>query len=121
MKAYSTIVALALVTATGSFAPAFARPFLYVSGFSYSGSGEACLKGAQKALEAADFKRDIKTDKFDGDAAEQGGFVYGYLKKNPIVATIECDAGEGITTLGVSGLNDELTFKKYQELYDSEW
>ena len=85
MKAYSTIVALALVTATGSFAPAFARPFLYVSGFSYSGSGEACLKGAQKALEAADFKRDIKTDKFDGDAAEQGGFVYGYLKKNPIV------------------------------------
>ena len=72
MKAYSIAAALALFAASGSFAPAFARPFLYVSGFSYSGSAKKCLKGAQKALKEAGFKRDLETKKYDGDATGGG-------------------------------------------------
>ena len=121
MKAHSIATALAVFAVSGSFTPAFARPYLYVSGFSYSGSAKECLRGAKTALKEAGFKRDLETEKYDGDAAGEGGYVSGYLKSNPVAATIECDAGEGMTSLGVSGLNDDLTFEKYEALYDAEW
>ena len=121
MKAHSIATALAVFAVSGSLTPAFARPYLYVSGFSYSGSAQECLNGAKTALKEAGFKRDLETEKFDGDATGEGGYVYGYLKSNPVAATIGCNSAEGMTSLGVSGLNDALTFEKYEELYDAEW
>ena len=121
MKAYSIATALALFAASSSFAPASARPSLYVSGFTYSGSANECLKGAKKALRQAGFRRDLEIDEYDGDAAETGGYVDGYLKNDAVTASIQCDSVEGITTLGVSGLNDDLTFEKYEELFEADW
>ena len=121
MKAYSIAAGLALLTAASSFAPVFARPFIYVSGFSYSGSASECLKGAKKTLKEEGFTRDLEVEKFTGDATGEGGYVYGYLKSNPVTATIECNSAEGLTSLGVSGLNDSLTFEKYEALYEAEW
>ena len=121
VKALSLTAISALFTAGSIFAPAFARPYLYVSGFTYSGSANECLQGARKALAKAGFTRDLEIEKNDGDAAGKGGYVGGYLKNEAVTAEIDCDSSQGMTTLGVSGLNYELTYKKYEELFDAEW
>ena len=121
MKARSLAPVSALLTAGSIFAPAFARPHLYISGFTYSGSANECLQGARKALVKAGFTRDLEIEKYDGDAAGNGGFVGGYLKNEAVTAEIECDSSQGMTIVGVSGLNDDLTYEKYEELYEAEW
>ncbi len=99
-------------------APAMARPWLYVSAFSYGGTGDSCLKDARKALASAGFTRDVETIPFD---KQEGGHIEALLSNAPVRAKIECDPKLGVTSLAVSGLNNDLTYDKYSILFKAEW
>ena len=112
----------ALLTITlSSIAPSFARPYQYMNGFSYSGSAKECLLSAEKVLKKAGFSRDLLTELFEDKMTGLGGTVEGYLKDLPVVASIECNQREGISVLAVSGLDADITYEKYELLFDAEW
>jgi hypothetical protein len=47
--------------------------------------------------------------------------ISGYHKDEYLSVEIECDQKMGVTSLGVSGLDHELTFDMYEKLYKSKW
>ena len=112
---------IALASVLGVSSAASARPWLYVSGFTHSGNADTCLTAGKKALEKHGFSKELETDRYEGDSRQQGGFVEGRLANHAVVAVIECDSSEGLTTLGVSGLDNEMTYQKYKLLYDEKW
>lgn len=119
MKKITSVLLLAssvVVTTAAS-----ARPWLYVSGFTHGGSADKCLQAAKEVLEKNGFKDELEIERYEGDAKDQGGYVNGRLADSAVTAVIECDSSEGLTTLGVSGLDNTLTFEKYKKLYNAEW
>ena len=100
---------------------AMARPWLYVSTFAYSGTGEECLENAADALKEEGFTRDLEIKRFKGKSRNSGGHVDGKLRNYPVVAKIECDQSLGVTGLAVTGLDNKLTYKKYSNLFDKDW
>jgi hypothetical protein len=102
-----------------AFSAAHARPFLYVSSFTHGGSARECLEGAKAALERSGFTRDLSIDYFDDQSI--GGHVGGMLPDAPVAAKIECDQSIGVTALAVSGLDNELTYEKYGQLFEAKW
>ncbi|QNI72885.1 putative conserved secreted protein [Synechococcus sp. NOUM97013] len=111
------IFLLCSLIALGS-SPALARPWVYLTSFSYGGTGEQCLGAARSALANAGFTREEYTSRFDN---QKGGLVEALLTNAPVRAKIECDPKLGITSLAVSGLNNDLTYEKYMELFKAEW
>ncbi|MEB3158781.1 MAG: hypothetical protein VKK03_04900 [Synechococcus sp.] len=107
-----------LVASVTGIAPAQARPWLYVSAFSYGGSGEACLTKAREALRKHGFTQGLEIDRFNSG---EGGHVSGKMPGSAVLAKIECDQGLGVTALAVSGLDNDITYKKYSDLFDSKW
>ena len=99
---------------------AMARPWLYVSTFSYGGTGDECLDNAADALQEEGFTRDFEVVRFKGKSSK-GGHVDGKLRNYPVVAKIECDQSLGVTGLAVTGLDNKLTYKKYSNLFDKDW
>ena len=100
---------------------ASARPWLYISGFTHGGSADECLQAAKEVLVKNGFKDELEIERYTGDSKDKGGYVTGQLDDAPVTAKIECNASEGLTTLGVSGLDNDLTYKKYDDLFESEW
>ena len=100
---------------------ATARPWLYVSTFAYGGSGEKCLKNAAAALKEEGFTRDFEISRFKGKSRDMGGHVDAKLRNYPVVAKIECDQSLGVTGLAVTGLDNQLTYRKYSALFDKSW
>ena len=100
---------------------ATARPWLYVSTFAYSGTGEECLDNAADALREEGFTRDFDVKRFKGKSRNAGGHVDGKLRNHPVVAKIECDQSLGVTGLAVTGIDNKLTYEKYSALFDKEW
>ena len=100
---------------------AMARPWLYVSTFAYGGTGEECLENAADALKEEGFTRDFEVVRFKGQSRSSGGHVDGKLRNYPVVAKIECDQSLGVTGLAVTGIDNELTYKKYSDLFDKDW
>ena len=111
------IFLLCSIIALGS-SPALARPWVYLTSFSYSGTGEKCLRAARVALANAGFTREVYTSRFD---SQEGGLVEALLTNSPVRAKIECDPKIGITSLAVSGLSNDLTYEKYMVLFKAEW
>ena len=58
---------------------AMARPWLYVSTFSYSGTGEECLKNAAEVLKEEGFTRNFEVVRFK-KLRSRGGHVDGKLR-----------------------------------------
>ena len=58
---------------------AMARPWLYVSTFSYSGTGEECLKNAAEVLKEEGFTRNFEVVRFK-KSRSKGGHVDGKLR-----------------------------------------
>ena len=112
---------LLLVSSVVVTTTAYARPWLYVSGFTHGGSADECLQAAKEVLAKNGFKDELEIERYEGDSKNKGGFVTGELADAPVTAQIECNATEGLTTLGVSGLDNELTYKKYDDLFEAEW
>ena len=100
---------------------AMARPWLYVSTFAYAGTGEECLDNAADALREEGFTRDFEVKRFKGKSRNAGGHVDGKLRNYPVVAKIECDQSLGVTGLAVTGIDNELTYEKYSDLFDKSW
>lgn len=98
---------------------AHARPFLYVSSFTHGGSAKECLEGARLALQRSGFTRDLGIEYFNDHS--RGGHAGGILPDAPVAAKIECDKSIGVTALAVSGLDNELTYQKYSQLFDAKW
>jgi len=112
-KVFAAFIAFAIIPAS-----AIARPWLYVSSFTYTGKLDACLDSAKKALTAAGFTQDLEISKTQ---SSKSGHVEGLLQGEPVRAQIECNPSEGISALGVSGLENEITYNKYFQLYKSQW
>ena len=113
-------IAAAVVCGTFLFATkrAEAKPFIYVDSYSYGGTAEKCLKNARSVLKKLEF------DDFDIDDSlkkERKLSITGYHKEEYLSAEIECDQKMGVSSLGVSGLDHDLTYEMYGKLHESEW
>ena len=114
------LIPLAVSTATliaGISPPVFARPYLYISTFSYSGSVSVCLTNAGQALKRSGFTNDFDRDM----TGEKSGRVKAKIPSAAVVASIECDQSLGVTALAVSGLDNDLSYDKFKELFDASW
>tara|TARA_B100002052_G_C15420846_1_gene392733 strand:- start:118 stop:474 length:357 start_codon:yes stop_codon:yes gene_type:complete len=96
---------------------ALARPDIYLSAFEYGASVDVCLEGAEQALIDAGFTENIEIDEID----EKLALIDGEMPSDAVTADILCDQSLGVTVLSVSGLDVDLTYDKYTELFDSEW
>ena len=95
-----------------------AKPFIYTSFYSYSGSYKSCIKKAEAVLTSLGF------EEFEYDNTDENNrsvSIAGYHKNEYLTAEIECDQKLGITSLGIAGLDNEITFEYYEKLHDSEW
>ena len=113
-------IAAAAVCGTFLFATkrAEAKPFIYVDSYSYSGTAEQCLKNARIVLNKLAFDNFYIDDSLK---KERKLSISGYHKDEYLSVEIECDQKMGVTSLGVSGLDHELTFDMYEKLYKSKW
>jgi len=96
---------------------ALARPDIYTSVFEYVVSVDVCLKRAEQALIDAGFTENIEID----DINEKLASIDGEMPSDSVAASIVCDQSLGVSALSVSGLDGDLTYEKYSELYDAEW
>ena len=55
------------------------------------------------------------------DSKYRTSSVKGYHKSESLTAEIECNQKLGITSFGVSSLDNEITYKMYGKLFDAEW
>jgi hypothetical protein len=115
---FSSITPVAILAASlGSLPPASARPFIYFDTYSYTGGHQICAAKAKKALEANGFK-DFELDE---NQKERYSDVTGYLDSEPMSASIGCNQKLGISTLVVSGLDNDSAFKMYELLNKADW
>ena len=118
MQIFKAMVgATAFITSLLGPLPAIAQPQIYLSTFSYSGTAGQCVKSAEAVLRAHDFSN-IKQSK-----KEKSRFasVWGYHKDEMITAEIQCAQKLGVTTLGVGGVDGDITYKIFSKLYDANW
>ncbi|MCP9819882.1 hypothetical protein KBZ18_10290 [Synechococcus sp. Cruz-9H2] len=102
-----------------TFDVAHSRPFLYISSFTYGGSAKQCLEGAKTALQRNGFTLNLSIQYYNNQS--MGGSVSGSLPDAPVVAEIDCDKSIGVSAVAVSGLDNEVTYQKYTELYKEKW
>ena len=115
MKFFS-LVAASTVIGTGLIASksAEAKPFIYVDNYTYGGTTEQCLKNAKQVLEDHNFNpSDVDTTL----QRERVVSITGFHQKEYLVAEIQCDQKMGVTVLGVSGLDNEITYEFYKKLH----
>ena len=122
MKVFSSIAAATAAAAIGTgllaSKSAEAKPFIYVDNYEYNGTTEMCLKNAKKALEDHNFD----PSDVDKTLLKKGVVsVTGYHREEYLSAEIQCDQKMGVTVLGVSGLNDDITYEFYGKLHEAEW
>ena len=110
------LIAAGLFSVTSAQA-ALARPDIYTSAFEYGAKVDVCLEDAEQALIDAGFTENIEIDEIDEKLAS----IEGEMPSDSITADILCDQSLGITVLSVSGLDGDLTYDKYIELFDAEW
>ena len=79
------------------------------------------MKQAKAALEAQGFTNEFETEWNEKNDKSQGGRVQGVLPNSPVRAMIECNSKDGISGLGVSGLDNDLTYDKYVKLHKATW
>ena len=72
-------------------------------------------------LKEEGFTRSFEVVRFKGKSRSKGGHVDGKLVNYPVVAKIECDQSLGVTGLAVSGIDNQLTYKKYSTLFERSW
>ena len=60
---------------------------------------------------------DIEIDQIDDKLAS----IDARMPSDSVSADILCDQSLGVTVLSVGGLDRDLTYDKYIELYDAEW
>ena len=76
------------------------------------------MRGAKAALREAGFTRNVNSNVNGG---KRYGEVYGDHYDGSMTAEINCEISKGVTILGVAGLDNDVTFRKYNELHRAEW
>ena len=117
MKLLSTVastVATLLLTNTA----VEAKPFLYLSTFSYSGTYQTCISQAEEVLKKFNFE-DFEYDK--NNEKDRLVAISGYHKDEFMSIQIECDQKMGITSFGIAGLDNDTTYEYYKKIHDAEW
>ena len=118
MKASSLIALAVFGTCFLNAKRVEAKPFLYTDSYPHGGNAQGCLAKAKSALKKLSF------DNFDVDDSSKhirSLSVKGYHQEEYIIAEIECNQKLGITTLGVSGLDNDMTYEMYLKLHEAEW
>ena len=110
-------VAVAISTLILGTLPAIAKPFLYSSTYSYSGNSDKCIKGAEAALR----KHGFGDFEYDKAKKERWVVITGWHSSEFITALINCDPKLGTSTLGVSGIDPDLTYDMYEKLHKAPW
>lgn len=95
-----------------------AKPFLYTDSYSHGGTAQKCLANAKSTLKKLSFDN-FSVDDSSKDLRSLS--IKGYHQDEYIVAEIECNQKLGVTILGVSGLDNEMTYEMYSKLHRAEW
>tara|TARA_Y100000991_G_scaffold56285_1_gene41149 strand:+ start:1837 stop:2193 length:357 start_codon:yes stop_codon:yes gene_type:complete len=111
------LVAIAGLFSSVAIQSAQARPYLYVDVFEHGGSVQECLDGAEAALIDLGFTEDLGRDRI----GEKQGSVSGQMESDSVSAEIYCDQKLGVTSIGVAGLDNDLSYEKYRALFKAEW
>ena len=119
MKFFSSF-AIATVIGTGLLATksAEAKPFIYIDNYAYGGTTVQCLKNAKQVLENHNFNPSNVDTTLQRERVVS---ITGYHQKEYLVAEIQCDQKMGVTVLGVSGLDNDITYEYYKKLHQAEW
>jgi hypothetical protein len=118
MKLISSIAAISIVSASMiTTNPVRARPFLYLDTFTHGQTHQKCIDRATKVLNSNGFEEVDEEIMLKHRLSE----ITGYHKNESVTAVIECNQKLGITAFAVSGLDNEITYRMYQVLYDAEW
>ena len=89
-----------------------------MSSYDYDGSYVTCIGNAEKALRSQGFNRDLKSKKFP---ESRSAMVYAWHDDESITADIRCYQKDGLTLLGVAGLDNDTTYDIYQKLQEATW
>ena len=95
-----------------------AKPFVYTSVFSYDSTYKVCLRNAKELLRKNGF------DRFEDDdinIKSRRAATTAYHESEYITVDITCYQKHGITSLAVSGLDNDLTYRIYEKFYNSSW
>jgi hypothetical protein len=98
------------------FAPALASTNAYVTGGLLSGGLNQCLENAKKAATKAGFTESQEVV-FDDD--KKAGDFHANQKGSTLHMTMRCDPPQGVWSVAVSGVDNEQTFKGYNEVLNS--
>jgi len=89
-----------------------------MNSYDHGGSYSTCIANAEKVLRGHGFNQGLK---FKKDSEGRSGMVYAWHDDESITADIRCYQKEGITLLGVAGLDNDSTYEIYQKLDKAEW
>ena len=95
-----------------------AKPFIYVDSYSYDGTADKCVENAESELKKLEFENFVIDNSLKNKRKLS---VAGYHKDEYIAVEIHCDQKIGITSLGVSGLDPDLTYEMYGKLHKASW
>ena len=99
---------------------AIARPFVYVASFAHGGAAKECLDSGEMALKKFKFTEKTWQDYNPKENAKVGR-VYGTHAESSTTAVILCDQKDGVTSLAVGGLDQQVTWDLYGDLFKAEW
>ena len=95
-----------------------AKPFIYVDSYSYDCTADKCVENAESELKKLEFENFVIDTSLKNKRKLS---VAGYHKDEYIAVEIHCDQKIGITSLGVSGLDPDLTYEMYGKLHKASW
>jgi hypothetical protein len=110
----TAVVSVAAIATLGGASPsAFAGTSAYVTAGLLSGGLEKCLQEVKAAANKAGFTESQETVMDDDKKA---GDFHADQKGSTLHMTARCDPPEGVWSLAVSGIDNEQTFKGYNEV-----
>jgi hypothetical protein len=95
-------------------------PYVWVATFEYTKDLSLCLNNAENTLTKHGF---VDNRSRDHQGNDQFGRVYGDKPDEKISAVILCDmSGKfAITSVAVSGLDKDSSWKAYEQLFEAQW
>ena len=98
---------------TAAVSPALAGTSAYVTGGLLGGGLEKCLTNAKKAATKAGF---TETQEVLMDDDKKAGDFHADQKDSTLHMTARCDPPRGIWSIAVSGVDNEQTYKGFNEV-----
>ncbi len=94
-----------------------ARPYIYMDSYSHGNTHQKCIAQAKTVLQQNGFGN-FDEDQYLEDRVSE---ITGYHNEESLTVEIECDQKLGTTSLAVSGLDGDFTYKMYGILFNASW